>query len=151
MKQIKPIFFILILAALVSGSCKKSGSTPQTAVSLTFKFNGTAKTATLVVTDLIKSQNSIQVAGTINSVEAVSLVVQAVKVGTYDVVKDNALLSYSSQLDFNHTYIGTSGSMTITALTATTIDGTFQFTGQDGNGDTGTITEGKFHSTIITQ
>jgi hypothetical protein len=70
MKPIKPILLLAALCVLMSVSCKKSGNKPQTAaVSMTFKFNGTAETAKLVVATYYKSQNTVQIVGS-NGVQA---------------------------------------------------------------------------------
>lgn len=43
---------------------------------------------------------------------------------------------------------GTSGTINITAITSTTIEGTFQFSGKDAAGTTITITDGSFKSRL---
>ena len=150
MKLIKPILVVLTLFALVSASCKKSDSAaPSNAIGISLKINGTAKSSTMVIADYIKSESSLQVIGTFGT-EAVSLMVPS-KVGTFDIIKDNLLLSYSVKNDYDDTYLGESGTVTITSFTSTTVTGTFQFSGPNPEGGNGAVTEGKFSSTIFAQ
>jgi hypothetical protein len=153
MKHIKPALLILVLCILVFSSCKKSGSKPQTpAVNLSFKFNGTAKNTNLVVADYIKSQQSLQVMGKIGTgTEGLSLLIENIKVGSFDLASGTIIASYSTTSDFADTYLGTTGTVTITSFTTDAVAGTFQFAGTKPNNDAGTITEGKFYAKLITQ
>lgn len=151
MKTIKPILAVCMFLAFISASCKKSNTNPTSgAVSISLKFKGTAKTSGTVVADYIKSENNLQILGKFGN-EGVSLSIANVKVGTFDVATDGALVSYSTTADFNNTYMGTTGTVVITAFSSTSVTGTFNFTGSTIDGRTGAVTEGKFSAKVINQ
>jgi hypothetical protein len=152
MKPRKPILLLAALCVLMSVSCKKSGNKPQTAaVSMTFKFNGTAETAKLVVATYYKSQNTVQIVGS-NGVQALDLMIENVKTGTFDLAADPTLIaSFSTAADLDHTYFGATGKIVITTYTSDTIAGIFEFSGVDGLSETGAITEGTFSAKLITR
>jgi hypothetical protein len=153
MKPIKTLLLLAALFMLMPVACKKSSPKPQTAaVSMTFKFNGTAETATLVVATYYKSQNSVQIAGSIGSSQALGLMIDNIKTGTFDLATDPTILAtYSTALDFDHTYTGTTGTIVITTFTSDAIAGTFQFSGMNGLSQTGAVTEGSFSAKLITE
>ncbi|MDB4923176.1 DUF6252 family protein [Mucilaginibacter sp.] len=150
MKRIKPVLFLLILCILAFNSCKKSGSSPTNAINISLKINGTAKTSSAPVADYIVSEKSLQIMGAFGT-EGVSIMIQNVKVGTFDVAKDEAIMTYSVKPDFQYTYLGTTGKVTITSFTDTTVAGTFAFSGTDMNGLNGVVTEGKFQAKLYKQ
>ena len=118
---------------------------------MTFKFNGTSETATLIVATYYKSQNTVQIAGSVGS-QALDLMIENIKTGTFDLSTDPTLLaSYSTALDLDHTYLGTTGSIVITTFTSDAIAGTFEFSGMNGLGQTGAVTDGSFSAKLITQ
>ncbi len=151
----KPVKILLLLAAffmLAPMACKKSSSKPQTVVSMTFKFNGTAETSTLLVATYYKSQNTVQIAGSVGSSQALDLMIENIKTGTFDIATDPTIIaSYSTALDLDHTYLGTTGKIVITAFTSDTIAGTFEFSGTNGLGQAGSVTDGSFSAKLITQ
>jgi hypothetical protein len=152
MKQVTYLFLTLILFAFTLSSCKKSNTNPQSAESISLKFNGTLVSSSTPIATYYKSQNSLQIIGAFSSTSAVSLIIaNGVQVGTFDLSNGNSLLTYSTGANLQDSYIGTSGNIVISALTSTTVTGTFQFTGTDPSNVTGTITEGKFTAKLITQ
>ena len=136
--------------ALISASCKKSNTNPTTTVSMSLKFNGTTKTTSTILADYIKSENNLQIIGKFGN-EAVSISIVNIKAGTFDVATDGALVSYSTTADFSNTYLGTTGTVVITAFSSTSVTGTFNFTGTTIDGRPGTVTEGKFSAKVYTQ
>jgi len=152
MKITKTILLFAAAFMLMTVSCKKSNNKPATvAVSMTFKFNGTAQTTKLLVATYYKSQATVQIAGT-NGAQGLSLMIQNPKTGTFDMATDQTLLlSYSSAADFDHTYVASTGKVVITTFSSTNIAGTFSFSGTDGLGDAGAVTEGSFSANLITQ
>ena len=152
MKKIKIAVLLLSVFALLSSSCKKSAATnPTPTQSISLKFNGTVKSSNVATADYIKSQQSLQIIGKFGG-EGVSLLIENVKVGTFDVASSGALLTYSTISDFKDTYIADTGTVTITSFTSTTVSGTFQFSGTLPNTpSTGVITEGKFQVNLVTQ
>lgn len=149
MKIIKSSLLILALCGLVLSSCKKSGSSPSTTVSMSLKFNGTAKNTSIVVASYYVSENTLQVIGTFNSTEAVSLMINNIKTGTFALPSNDIVASYSTSADFANTYLGDTGSITITSFTSDAVSGTFQFTGTNPSNATGAVTEGKFYAKIF--
>jgi len=152
MKPVKSLLLLAALFMLIPVACKKSNPKPQTAaVSMTFKFNGTAETATLIVATYYKSQNTVQIAGSVGS-QALDLMIDNIKTGTFDLATDPTLVaSYSTALDLDHTYLGTTGTIDITTFTSDTIAGTFEFSGMNGLGQAGAVTDGSFSAKLITQ
>ena len=134
MKPVKTLLLLAALFMLMPVACKKSNPKPQTpAVSMTFKFNGTSETASLIVATYYKSQNTVQIAGSVGT-QALDLMIENVKTGTFDLSTDPTLLaSFSTALDLEHTYLGTTGQIVITTFNSDTVAGTFEdFRGMNG-------------------
>lgn len=149
MKQIRSTLIILSVCTLAFSSCKKSGDKPSDSIGISLKFNGTAKSSTTPIASYYPAENSLQVEGIFNGTEAVSLMIENIKTGTFDVASDAVVASYSTTADFNNTYLGSTGSVNITSFTSDQVSGTFQFTGTNPANATGTVTEGKFTAKII--
>jgi len=150
MKKFLPVLLLLVTCAIALNSCKKSSTTPTNAISISLKINGTAKSTSTPVTDYIVSEHTLQIMGAFGT-EGLSIMIQNVKVGTFDAAKDEAIMTYSTKPDYQYTYIGTTGTVTVTSLTDTMVTGTFQFSGTDANGHMGTVTEGKFNCKLYKQ
>jgi len=121
------------------------------AASLKFKFNGTAQTASLVVATYYKSQGTVQIVGQVgNQTQGLNLMINNIKIGTFDVAGNDVIASYSTATDLDHTYTGATGNVVVTTFTSSTIAGTFTFTGTNGSNQTGTITEGTFSAKLTT-
>ena len=152
MYKIRTVLAVLLIGVLAFSSCKKSSSTPTSSTGISFKFDGASKSTATVVADYIKSENTLQISGSLSAASGVSLAIQNPKVGTFDVASGDAVAAYiAAATNNNSTYIGTTGSVTITEFSGTAVSGTFQFTGATQSGLTGTITEGKFQAKLITQ
>ncbi len=152
MKQVTYLFLILILFAFTLSSCKKSSANPQTASSISLKFNGTLVSSATPIATYYKTQNSLQIIGAFGTTSAVSLIIaNGVQIGTFDLSNGEALLTYSTGANLQDTFYGTAGNIVISTYTSSTVSGTFQFTGTDLSNVTGTITEGKFTAKLITQ
>jgi len=149
MKKLKPILVLCMLLAFAGTSCKKSSTNPTSAVSMSLKFNGTAKTSNTVIADYIKSEGTLQVMGKFGN-EGLSLMITGIKVGTFP-VGDIVIASYSTTADFQNTYIGSTGTVVISSFNSDTVTGTFSFAGSTIDGRNGTVTEGKFSAKVITQ
>jgi len=150
MKKLKPILVLCLALAFIGTSCKKSSTNPTSAVSMSLKFNGTAKTSNTVIADYIKSEGTLQVMGKFGN-EGLSLMISGIKAGTFDVGGDAVIASYSTTADFNNTYLGSSGTVVISSFNSSTVTGTFSFAGSTIDGKNGTVTEGKFSAKVITQ
>ncbi|PTQ96841.1 hypothetical protein C8P68_104333 [Mucilaginibacter yixingensis] len=137
---------------LVPTACKKSNNDlAASAVSLKFKFNGSAQAANTVIATYYKSQGTVQIMGSMaNSTQVLNLMVNNVKVGTFDVATGDAIASYSIGADLDHSYLGTTGKIVITKFTTEAVGGTFQFSSVAGVGLAGTFTEGTFLAKLIT-
>ncbi|MEP6612338.1 MAG: hypothetical protein ABJA76_10650, partial [Mucilaginibacter sp.] len=108
MKKFLPALLLLIICAVALNSCKKSSTTPSNAISISLKINGTAKSTATPVTDYIVSQQTLQIMGAFGT-EGLSIMIQNVKVGTFDAAKDEAIMTYSTKPDFQYTYIASTG------------------------------------------
>lgn len=150
MKTIKLSLLAVVFCTLVLGSCKKSSNpSPAAAVSMSMKFNGTAKSTSTVVASYYSSENTLQVIGSFNNTDAISLMIQNVKTGTFTLPSNDIIASYSQGSEFATTYLGDTGSITITSFTDTQVTGTFQFTGTTTSNATGIISEGKFSAKVV--
>jgi hypothetical protein len=147
-KTLSKLMIVCCVFALVS--CKKSSSdAPKNTLSMSLKVNGTAETSKgAPVATYSKDQGILQIAGAFNTSETINIVIENPKVGAFEA--DNALLTYSTAPDVDHTWMGETGNVTITNMTADAVEGTFNFEGTS-NGVTKTITEGKFSAKMITQ
>lgn len=140
---------LLCFSVLILSSCsKRSESTNATSSTLSFKADGTSKLSILTVATYYVSQGTLQIVGQ-NGGENIGLMVDNVKIGTFDVVKDNLILSYGLDTVLQNQYIGASGSVSITSLTTNMVTGTFQFVGTNSYNASKTITEGKFSCSLI--
>lgn len=152
MKFVKLVLIVFSVAAVIAiSSCKKSSTSPNTAVEISFKVNDTAKNADLIVTDLDKSTNTLQVSGTVGLTGAISLSIKNPKVGTFDVATDGLALIYSTQADVKDTFTAISGTVVITSLTNSLVTGTFQFNAVSGQETTAAITNGVFRANLVSQ
>ena len=150
MKKIIPALFLLILCTLTFNSCKKSDSSSPNAINISLKINGTARSSSAPVTDYIISEQSLQIIGKFG-VEGLSILIEHVKVGTFDVAQGEVLATYSLKPDFQYTYIGSTGKVVITELNNDTVTGTFEFSGTNVNNANGVVTEGKFKAKLYKQ
>lgn len=73
-----------------------------------------------------------------------NIMVNNVAVGTFDVVNSGTVLSYSTDSTYANSYLGGTGTVTITSITNDTIAGTFQFVATNPNGLNKIISEGVF-------
>jgi len=149
MEKLKPILLLCMFLAFIGTSCKKSSTNPTSAVSMSLKFNGTAKTSNTVAADYIKSTGTLQVIGKFGN-EGLSLMITDIKVGTF-AVGDIVIATYSTTADFQNTYLGSTGTVVISSFNSSTVTGTFSFAGTTVDGRNGTVTEGKFSAKVITQ
>jgi len=151
MKQIKSTLLILTLCVFVFSSCKKSSKdSPSSDISISLKFNGTAKSSATPIASYYPGEKTLQIAGSFNGKEALSLMIENIKVGTFNLPSDDVLATYTTNIsDFSTTYFGSTGSVTITSFTDSAVSGTFQFSGTNTSNAAGTVTEGKFNAKII--
>jgi hypothetical protein len=147
MKYLKLIALFLI-SCFVFISCKKDKS-EKIQFQESFRLDGT----------LITVEKPAAVVGSgILHIRAASSPVQIncdAKVGTYNLATDlshtaeqmNSLAGFYSPSNFAHVYdyyFSSSGSVTITKITADYVSGNFQFTGQPLAGNAKHITDGQF-------
>jgi hypothetical protein len=151
MKKIKSLVFIAAVFAFAFSSCKKSGSDnkPASTVSMSLNFNGTAKNTSSVLASHYEDENTLQVIGTFSGSQGLSLMIQNIKVGTFNIASDGVIASFSTSADFANTYLADSGTVTITSYTSDAIAGTFQFTGTNQAGAAGVVTSGTFYAKVI--
>lgn len=154
MKKAAALFCFLALIILLFNSCEKSPGhlavdpipPANSDYYITLKVDGIAKSSNLSVATVYAGTNTLQIIGQLAGTEGINLMVDSVKVGAFDVVINNAILSYSTTSAYADTFLGTAGTVTISALTADTITGTFQFTGTNFTTKaTKTISSGAFN------
>ncbi|WP_448701591.1 DUF6252 family protein [Mucilaginibacter sp. AW1-3] len=157
MKKAGTLFCFLSLYILLFSSCQKipghtTGATPAVTATgnISLKVDGTSMSSTLSIATLYVSTNTIQIIGQLPGTQGINLMVDNVKTGTFDIVIDNPILSYSTTAAYSDTFLGTAGTITITTFTSDTIAGTFQFTGTNYTTNTvKSITSGVFNLKYI--
>jgi hypothetical protein len=162
MIKFRTVALFLILVVILLNSCEKeaghavgAGSTTTGSTNssyyITFKVDGVAKSAVSSVSTIYQSGNTLQIIGQLAGTDLINLSTNNVAVGTFDIVTTNAILSYSTVSTYTDTWLGLSGSLTVTALTSDTITGTFAFTATNTGSTTSTkvITEGAFKCKYI--
>ena len=138
---------LLYLTALAACS-KKEDAGPAPGISWT--LNGSDERVSAVSSPV--SATSVELIGyrltstaTSSSTTAVIFLTMPKKIGTYTLKNNNGAATAEYGGD-EQLYLDTTGTITVTDLTATTITGTFSFTGADtlSPGSTRTITNGQF-------
>ena len=154
MKKAGALFCFLAFCIALFNSCDKTSGhltiEPITTTSsdyyITLKVDGVTKASNLSVATIYAGTNTLQIIGQLAGTEGINLMVDSVKVGNFDVVINNSILSYSTTAAYADTFLGTTGKVTITALGSDTITGTFQFTGTNfSTNATRSITNGAFN------
>ena len=98
---------------------------------------------------MVRRELQLAIVSKLNGTELITLYIKNAKIGTFDVVADNLLLSYTTDATYGNTYLGTTGTVKIKALTSTTASGTFEFIGTDSKTSaTKTIASGLFKCTL---
>jgi hypothetical protein len=157
MKSLKWACLTLTLFTFTLNSCKKSSnSTPEVSDSLTLNFNGTFYgTPNLTAVD---SSGFLKIYGifnsAINGTSTIQLLISSnVRVGSYSLGGSNAeIIFFQNTAD---SYNSQSGTITITSMTSSTIEGTFGFYGVGFSASdasaTGTCTGGTFQANYTTK
>jgi hypothetical protein len=141
MKLIKLSLLILVVCGL--SSCKKNNSnSPSVTSSLSLKVNGVSKSTNTITTNYSKSTNILQVEGVFNTGEQLSITINNVKAGTFDIATGAAVADYL----ISNSYAGTIGTVTISSFTNSSVTGSFQFTGVNQASTSIAITEGTFQA-----
>ncbi|RCH56594.1 hypothetical protein DJ568_01675 [Mucilaginibacter hurinus] len=119
---------------------------------ISWKKNGVSEKAALVTTVYDTNSNVIQIAGIFGEPAdgAVSITLNAPQVADFN-IEPGVIFSYNtSTTDANQQYLGETGTVKVTSLTADRIEGTFEAQCKSINGTgTVTITEGKFSCKIV--
>jgi hypothetical protein len=160
MKQLS--LSVLLLIALITGSCKKVVISNWTNANISFKIDGVSKEAKgdqNVFALYSKEQNILQIIGNIGGSgdEQIALSINNFHgIGEYTISDENFLGLYSSETDLS--VIGTEGKIKITEFTEEkSIKGEFQFKGElfivspEPNDDPAVIkvfSEGKFEAKV---
>jgi|GEM_PF-4475657 len=150
MKSIRSILLIFIVFAFACSSCNKSDTNPLI-IDISLKLNGALKSSGSPVAVYYQSSKTLQVSGIFNAIESVSFTVNSVSVGSFDIAADNLTVTYSPDANYLDTFFASSGNITITSFTNNLVSGTFNFIGPNAENVIGTITSGKFQSTVTLQ
>jgi hypothetical protein len=146
MKLIKSGLLLFVVCGLLAGSCKKTNHSPSVTASLSFKANGVAKSTNTITTNYSQSSNTLQLTAVLTNGEILSLAINNVKAGTFDVATGAAAVNYTVGSTAIDSYTGTTGNVTISSFTSSTVTGTFQFTGVNTASTSMAITEGAFQA-----
>jgi len=150
-KKFKMAFIMLMTCTVALSSCKKDKKDPSTTSGLSAKVDGTAKTSKSLIAVYYQSEKTLQIISTVGGTESIGLMISDIKTGTFDIANDGVIATYATTSSFDDTYLGNSGSATVTAFGNGTVSGTFSFTAKTVAGATKTITEGKFTTKYTTQ
>ncbi|MDB5123220.1 MAG: hypothetical protein JWP94_1349 [Mucilaginibacter sp.] len=146
MKLIKLSLLIFLVCGLLY-SCKKSNSnSPSVTPSFSLKVNGVSKSTNTITTTYSKSTNILQVEGVFNTGEMLSITINNVKAGTFDIAAGAAVADYLISNTAVDSYAGTVGTVTISSFTNSSVTGSFQFTGANLASTSVAITEGTFQA-----
>jgi len=157
------ILLCFCLIALLSNSCKKNSSDDTLAPVnsyMTFKVDGVGQSANKVAALLSSKHNNLSISGLLDNSGFVLLNIPSPQIGTYAIPQsvyghetyDNLSIFYQADGTNANAFDGLNGSITITALTSTTVTGTFQISCSNPLGNpivTKIISEGKFSSNFI--
>jgi hypothetical protein len=152
MKFSKPLAMLIVPALIILSSCKKTYVAPPPIPGMSFKVNGT-----LVQTDTEGATNNthekvLDISGVENdNSSSIDLAIPNAQLRTYDVVKDSLIILYYDIHGNTATYYkAESGTVTITAISATSVSGTFQFIAPGAKtGQVLAITAGQFIVNIV--
>ena len=146
---------ILLVNILIAGSCKKVVPSNFSSLKITIKVDGVKKEASgekNVFSVFYKDLNSMQIGGNIggSNNESINLSISEFHgVGEYDAETSAFIGTYTTQLDVDHSYFSSEGTVKVTSYTNDTIKGEFQFKAANPAGEVKTITEGKFECKVI--
>jgi hypoxanthine phosphoribosyltransferase len=147
MKLIKLSLLIFVVCGLLYSSCKKSNSnSPSVTPSFSLKVNGVSKSTNTITTNYSKSTNVLQVEGVFNTGEMLSITINNVKAGTFDIAAGAAVADYLISNATVDSYAGTVGTVTISSFTNSSVTGSFQFTGTNLTSTSIAITAGTFQA-----
>ena len=156
MKILLPL--ALALAVLIGG-CNSSTSTDDSTPAgyyMTAKIEGAAFTANTAALQAVNTSGLLAISGgtASASVQQISLTIFGAEQGkTYSLGFGNTsfasvTLGLTSKDSYSSSLVGGSGSITISKLTATEVEGTFTFKGINTDEATKNVTEGKFRAKI---
>ncbi|WP_423147161.1 DUF6252 family protein [Rubrolithibacter danxiaensis] len=151
MRKIKLAFLMFTLCLFVFSSCKKDKETSKAEAGMSVKIDGTLKASNApAAATIYQSENTIQIIGRFSSSEGISIMLNEVKTGEFDVATDAALVAYMEGTDPDQGFLGETGTVKITSLTDEMVKGTFEFTAKRALGeDVRVITEGTFEAKVI--
>jgi hypothetical protein len=148
MKHFK-LLILLIVAVLISSSCKKSSVPPAPTIGMSFKVNGTLVKTDFQEAILYTEAKVLNVDGAYNNKSTnISISVINPQVGTFDGIYNQVQIVIG---DSQTNYGGNTGTVTITALSDKSVSGTFQFSFYSPTKEMVNITEGQFTSNLINQ
>jgi hypothetical protein len=154
MKKLLYLILICFVGFSISSCSKSNSDTATVTVDLSATVDGTPKDSKSV--SAIKSGTSLVIAAPFNlaSGETVLLSISNFAgVGDYAISATGGVTAYYTtglQSTANQ-FVAINGDIKITAVTATSISGTFQFVGSNSSASTKTITSGQFTSNLTSQ
>jgi len=146
MKKIKFLFLIAAASTLLFCACaKKNNPAPFNPV-VSFKFNNTAFSSTNITTGF--PHDSVIINSQFAGQSAVTLNIPNAKVGSFDVATSGATFKFANGIGLQNVYTSSIGTIVVTSLTSTTVEGTFAVSADNVGGVTATITEGQFKAKL---
>lgn len=151
MKSIKALLATMIVCIVAFSSCKKDSSESNPTTTVSFKLDGTDKSTSTVLSAYDKNSKALLVSGSLSPSEVINISLENIQAGTFDVVNNGIVATYSNGASDLDTYAAISGTLTITSFTNNTVSGTFSFVVMNQARTTKNITEGKFSTNYVSQ
>src|SRR5580658_5087644 len=123
MKPVKTYLILLLATGLLWSACKKSGSSPQTSISFSFKgriFTMSNPTATQTPANILLSGKS----GT----SFVTIAITNAKIGDFDLAQYQAIMDIGTAVVTDSIYQSHSGTLSVIAMDSKQLSGTFNGT-----------------------
>ncbi len=146
MKKIKFLFLIAAASTVLFCSCSKKNNPAPFNPVVSFKFNNTVFSSTNITTSF--PHDSIIMNSQFAGQSAVTLNIPNAKVGTFDVATSGATFKFANGAGLQDVFTATSGTIVVTSLSSTTIEGTFAVSTDNVGGVSATITDGQFKAKL---
>jgi hypothetical protein len=146
MKKFKYLYFIAAASAFLFYSCSKKNNPTPLAPVVSLKFNDTSfSTTNLTVTS---TADTTLIDGQFVANGYITINIPHAKVGSYDLATSGAAIHFADAAGPLYLYTATSGTLVVTALTSTTISGTFAVSAANEAHTNKTITSGQFQANL---
>ncbi|MBC8051607.1 MAG: hypothetical protein H7Y13_00930 [Sphingobacteriaceae bacterium] len=148
MARIKSLVILLALCASVMSSCEKDDQAIS-GVFLSAKVDGSTKEAKDAKVSVAPFEGMLAIVGVLGTTESITLLLPinlSVKEYSLTGIDAEAIADYANGPSDLNLYSAVSGSIKVTAISGTNIEGTFSFVGKNDANASKTVTEGKFNA-----